>query len=147
MENLDNLDDIKIAAELRTVISRLMKVLRRETSNKEGLSLTERSTLFLIYQSTIILPSELAAIEKVTTQSMSQIINKLLQLDYINKTVSGQDKRKTLITLTSAGKEIVERIKKEREEWLAKTINVKISSEEKELLAKSIDVLKKLVEN
>lgn len=147
MENLDNLDDIKIAAELRTVISRLMKVLRRETSNKEGLSLTERSTLFLIYQSTIILPSELAAIEKVTTQSMSQIINKLLQLDYINKTVSGQDKRKTLITLTSAGKEIVERIKKEREEWLAKTINVKISPEEKEVLAKSIDVLKKLVEN
>jgi DNA-binding MarR family transcriptional regulator len=147
MHNLDNLDDIKIAAELRTVISRLMKVLRRETSNEEGLSLTERSTLFLIYQSTIILPSELAAIEKVTNQSMSQIINKLLELGYINKTSSTQDKRKILITLTSAGKEIVERIKKEREEWLAKTINVKISSEEKVLLAKSIDVLKKLVEN
>jgi DNA-binding MarR family transcriptional regulator len=89
----------------------------------------------------------LAAIEKVTSQSMSQIINKLLKLNYINKTDSIQDKRKTLITLTSAGKEIVERIKKEREEWLANTINAKISTEDKELLAKAIDVLQKLVEN
>src|SRR4051812_10563503 len=143
---MSNLDDIKIASELRTVISRLNKVLRRETSNKEGLSLTERSTLFIIYQNTIVLPSELAAIEKVTSQSMSQIINKLLNLGYINKTDSIQDKRKTLITLTSGGKEIVERIKKEREEWLANTINAKITTEEKEILAKSIDVLQKLVE-
>ncbi len=146
MENQHNLDDSKIASELRTVISRLMKVLRRETSNKEGLSLTERSTLFLINQHSIILPSELAAIEKVTSQSMSQIVNKLLKLEYINKTSSRQDKRKTFITLTSAGREIVERIKKEREEWLAHTINAKITTEDKEVLAKSIDVLKKLVD-
>ncbi len=143
---MDNLDDIKIAAELRTVVSRLMKVLRRETSNEEGLSLTERSTLFLIYQSTIILPSELAAIEKVTSQSMSQIINKLLKMECINKTSSNQDKRKTYITLTSTGRDIVERIKKEREAWLANTINAKISTEEKEILAKSLDVLKKLTD-
>ncbi len=146
MENLDNLDDIKIAGELRTVISRLMKVLRRETSNEENLSLTERSTLFLIQQNTLILPSELAAIEKVTSQSMSQIINKLLKLEYVNKTSSSKDRRKTFITLTAKGNEIVERIKKEREAWLANTINAKISSEEKETLARSIDVLKKLTD-
>lgn len=143
---MDNLDDIKIAAELRTVISRLMKVLRRETSNDENLSMTERSTLFLIQQSTIILPSELAAIEKVTSQSMSQIINKLLTLEYVNKTSSSKDRRKTFITLTSKGNEIVERIKNEREAWLANTINTKISTEEKEVLAKSIDVLKKITD-
>nr|MBP9095463.1 winged helix DNA-binding protein [Ignavibacteria bacterium] len=91
-------------------------------------------------------PSELAAIEKVTSQSMSQIVNKLLKLEYINKTSSRQDKRKTFITLTSAGREIVERIKKEREEWLAHTINAKITTVDKEVLAKSIDVLKKLVD-
>jgi DNA-binding MarR family transcriptional regulator len=85
MENQHNLDDSKIASELRTVISRLMKVLRRETSNKEGLSLTERSTLFLINQHSIILPSELAAIEKVTSQSMSQIVNKLLKWNTLIK--------------------------------------------------------------
>lgn len=143
---MDNLDDIKIASELRTIISRLMKVLRRETSNKEGLSLTERSTLFLIYNNTIMLPSELAAIEKVTSQSMSQIINKLEKMECINKTSSSQDKRKTYITLTSAGKDIVERIKKEREEYLANTINKKISTEEKETLAKALDVLQKLID-
>ena len=147
MENLDNLTDIKIAAELRTVVSRLMKVLRRETSNEERLSLTERSTLFLVHTNAMVLPSELAAIEKVTSQSMSQILNKLIKLDYINKTSSTADKRKTYITLTPTGKQIVERIKKEREEWLANTINAKITVEEKEILAKSIDILTKLTES
>jgi DNA-binding MarR family transcriptional regulator len=146
MENSHSFNDSKIASELRTVISRLMKVLRRETSNEEKLSLTERSTLFLVHYNTIILPSELAAIEKVTSQSMSQIINKLLKMGYINKTSSRDDKRKTYITLTSAGKEIVERIKKEREAWIANTINAKISDKEKEILAQSIDILKKLVD-
>ncbi len=68
------------------------------------LSLTESSTLALIYQYSEILPSELAVMEKVTTQSMSQNINKLLELGYIKKTSSKTDKRKVIITSTTSGK-------------------------------------------
>ena len=143
---MENFDNSALGVELRATISRLVKVLRRETSNKEGLSLTERSTLFLIYQHTIILPSELAVIEKVTSQSMSQIINKLLRLGYINKTCSSQDRRKTYITLTSEGKELVERVKREREEWLTNAISTNTNNEEKEILAKSIEILKKFID-
>lgn len=143
---MENTENSTLGVELRATISRLVKVLRKETSNKEGLSLTERSTLFLIYQNTLILPSELAVIEKVTSQSMSQIINKLLRLGYINKTASAQDRRKTYITLTTQGKELVERVKREREEWLANTIALKTNDDEKEILLKSIDILKKFID-
>ena len=58
--------NIEIAANLRVVIARLVKILRNEIKNEELLSLTERSTLALVHQYSEILPSELAALEKVT---------------------------------------------------------------------------------
>ncbi len=115
-------DAAEIAANLRVVISRLVKILRSEIKNDELLSLTERSTLALVYQYSAILPSELAAMEKVTSQSMSQIINKLLSQGYIKKTPSKKDKRKVIITITAAGKKSIEKKRLEKQEWLAQSI-------------------------
>jgi DNA-binding MarR family transcriptional regulator len=139
-------DDNEIAANLRVVISRLVKILRSEIQNDELLSLTERSTLALVYQSTEILPSELAAKEKVTSQSMSQIINKLLEHGYIKKTPSKKDKRKVIITITAAGKKSIEKKRQEKQEWLAQSIFEKTTQKEKEILVKAIKVLTKLVD-
>ncbi len=139
-------DENEIAANLRVAISRLVKILRSETRGDELLSLTERSTLVLIYQSTGTLPSELALIEKVTNQSMSQIINKLVGLGLIKKTSSKADRRKVIITITKAGKKFVEIKRHEKQEWLAKAINEKATQKEKEILMNAIKVLTKLVD-
>ena len=136
----------EIAANLRIVISRLIKILRKEINNDESLSLTENSTLALIDQHEDILPSELAAIEKVTTQSMSQIINKLLKHCFIKKTPSKKDKRKVIITITPMGRRSLEQKRNERQEWLAKTISEKTTQKEKEVLMNAIKVLTKLVD-
>jgi DNA-binding MarR family transcriptional regulator len=114
--------DIEIAARLRTVLHRLIKLLRRETRNESDLSLTERSTLSSLYQHSELASSELAQLEKVTTQSMSQVINHLFELQYIHKTPSGDDKRKTLLSLTPAGKATVEERRQEKQEWLARAL-------------------------
>ena len=42
--------DIEVAGALRTVMTRLIKLLRRETKDEAQLSLTERSTMGLLYQ-------------------------------------------------------------------------------------------------
>lgn len=139
-------DNNEIAANLRVVISRLVKILRNETKNDEFLSLTERSTLALVYQNIEILPSELASIEKVTSQSMSQIINKLLKHSFLKKTSSKTDKRKVIITITSNGKKYVEKKRNEKQEWLAHSIFEKTTQREKEVLIKAIKVLTKLVD-
>jgi DNA-binding MarR family transcriptional regulator len=139
-------NDNEIAANLRVVISRLVKILRNEIKNDEMLSLTERSTLALVYQSSEILPSELAVMEKVTNQSMSQIINKLLELGYIKKTSSKTDKRKVIITVTSGGKKFIEKNRHEKQEWLARSIFEKTTQKEKEVLVSAIKVLTKLVD-
>jgi len=138
--------DAEIAANLRAVIHRLVKLLRKHTRNDEMLSLTERSTLSLIYQHGQILPSELAQIEKVSTQSISQVINRLAETEYIFRTQDEQDKRKVLIALTPSGKEYIERHRQEKQEWLAHMLHEKISPAEKETLAAAMAILSKLLD-
>jgi DNA-binding MarR family transcriptional regulator len=143
---MPEINDNEIASGLRTAMSRLVKVLKYEVKHDESLSLTERSTLVLVYQHPKMLPSELAAKEKVTSQSMSQIINKLSDIGYIKKTPSIKDKRKVIITITSKGKEFVELKRNKTSEWLAKAISDKTTTEEKETLMRAITILTKLVD-
>ncbi len=144
---MEAIDDNEIAANLRVVLSRLIKILRSEVKQDGLLSLTERSTLGLVNQHTEILPSELAAIEKVTAQSMSQIINKLLELGFIKRTSSKTDKRKVIITITAAGRKSIEKKRSETQEWLAKSLVEKTTQKEKETLINAIKVLTKLVDS
>ena len=105
MENTQNSQ--QLASDLRTVITRLIKKLRNKSTTSEKLSLTERSTISLLDRHRELLPSELAAMEKITTQSMSQILNHLLELGYIVRRVSPTDKRKVIISLSKAGQHIL----------------------------------------
>jgi DNA-binding MarR family transcriptional regulator len=139
-----NIDNKELAVNLKRTMSRLVKIMRREMRKDEIFSLTELSTLGLIYRHSGIIPSELAAREKVTNQSMSQIIKKLSNHSYIKKKRSRKDKRKTLLTITSEGREYVElRVHKKRE-WLATAIIENTTQSEREVLQKTVSILRKL---
>jgi DNA-binding MarR family transcriptional regulator len=140
------INDNELASRLRMLMSRLLKVIRTEVRHDELLSLTERSTLSMVYQYSEILPSELAAKEKVTSQSMSQIINKLSHHGYIEKTPSTEDKRKVIITITSKGKEFIDLKRHKSQEWLEKAISEKTTEAEKEILLRAITILTKFVD-
>lgn len=138
--------DIEIATALRTTIGRLVKLMRRETRNESQLSLTERSTMGLLYPDSRLAPSEIARIEKVTTQSMSQVINHLVELEYISRTPDGADKRKTILRLTDTGRRRVESARQEKAEWLAQMLYQRITPQEKEILMESINILAKIID-
>jgi len=138
--------DLQLASDLRTVVTRLIKKLRKETVTGQQLSLTERSTLSLLHQHKALLPNELASMEKITNQSMSQILSHLLELGYISRTASATDKRKVLISLTTAGEKILLQVRSERDEWLANAIKNTCTSEEEALIKKAIGPLTKLVD-
>jgi len=136
----------KIAGNLRTVLHRVVKILRRETRNDAELSETERSTLGMLYNHRELLPSDIAKMEKVSTQSVSQVVNHLFELNYIYKNPSTEDKRKVLLSLTPAGKAFVEQRRKDKQEWLAHALHEKVSPEEKAQIVAALKVLKKLVD-
>jgi len=138
--------DILLASELRTVVTRLIKKLRKQSSTADKLSLTERSIIALLDKHVELLPNELAAMEKITTQSMSQILSKLQQMDLIKRRISETDKRKAIITLSDLGRTLLNQIRNERNEWLNKALEATCTTEEKELLKRAIGPLTKLVD-
>jgi DNA-binding MarR family transcriptional regulator len=148
MENTTPILDrnIEVAAALRTVIHRLVKLLRRETHGEGQLSLTERSVMGSLYRNADLPPTTLAQLEKVSTQSMSQIINHLYELELIDKTPSGEDKRMVLLSLTPTGKTYVEDARQRKEEWLAHALQQKVSAGEKDILMEAMKILTKIIE-
>jgi len=143
---MDVTNQHQYVSELRTVVARLIKKLRKESITGQHLSLTERSTMFLLFQHHELLPSELASMEKITNQSMSQILNHLLELGYIIRTDSETDKRKVIISLTPAGEKILLQVRNERDEWLTKAIEATCTTDEQELLKRAIIPLTKIVD-
>ncbi len=138
--------DLQLASDLRTVLTRLIKKLRSKSSTSGELSLTERSTIALLDQHRELLPNELAAMEKITTQSMSQILNHLSELGLITRRVSETDKRKAIISLSKTGRDILYKVRNERDEWLNSAIAQTCSVKEQELLRRALVPLTKLVD-
>ncbi|PWK79587.1 DNA-binding MarR family transcriptional regulator [Mucilaginibacter oryzae] len=138
--------ETQLASELRFVIGRLSKKIRRNTETAGKLSLTERSTMALIFQYGEILPNELASMEKITTQSMSQVLNNLLNLGLINRRISELDKRKVIISLSEEGRNLIYKSRSEKDEWLNRALEATCTAEEQEILKKALAPLAKLVE-
>jgi len=137
---------LQLASDLRMVVARLTKKLRSQSTTSGEMSLTERSTLVLLDRHKELLPSELAAMEKITTQSMSQVLNHLLELGYIVRKASETDKRKVLISLSKAGQHILNKVRNERDEWLNKALQATCTAKEQEILRRAIAPLTKLVD-
>jgi len=137
--------DIQFASDLRSTITRLVKKLRKESPTGQQLSLTERSTMAQLYQNKAMLPSELAANEMITNQSMSQVLNHLSELGYITRTASETDGRKVNISLSELGEHTLQQFRHERDEWLADTIAHVCTPEELELLKQALVPLGKII--
>lgn len=139
-------DTHHLAAELRTIVSRLVKKLRSHSQTHSALSLTERSVVKLLAQHQQLLPSELAAQEKVTTQSMSQILNHLSELGYITRQLSATDRRKVFISLSEAGQAVIPTVRQETDEWLHQALQATCTAEELATLHLALPILAKMVD-
>ncbi|NML63835.1 MarR family transcriptional regulator [Hymenobacter sp. RP-2-7] len=135
-----------LATDLRTVVTRLVKKLRTHSPSREQLSLTERSVVRLLDQHPHLLPSELAAREKVTTQAMSQILRHLAARGYLTRQPSPTDRRKVLVALAPAGRALLRAARQERDEWLHQTLQQTCSAAELACLQQALPILSKLVD-
>lgn len=135
-----------LATEMRTIVTRLIKRLRKQSATGRTLSLTHRSTLALLDEHGELLPNELASMEKITNQSMSQVLAHLGELGYISRRTAEDDKRKSIISLTPDGAATLRQVRSERDSWLYKAISSTCSEEEVEILRKAMIPLKRILE-
>lgn len=135
-----------LAAQLRPLLARLIRKLRKLSPANEQLSQSERSVLVLLDQHQQLLSAELAVMEKMTPQSMGQLLQHLATLDLIIRTPSDSDKRKIHISLSAAGKERIQKVRRERDEWLSKAIAQVCTKEEQAILQAALVPLARLVD-
>jgi len=137
----------ELSSSLRAVISALHKGLRKQLYSVDTYSMTELETIKHLAKNTSLLPSELAALTRIKTQSMSQILNKLEKQEVIKRTTSTEDKRKVYISLTDSGVKFVEKARYDRDEWLKELIENSLSEDEKKQLTEALPLLHKLIEH
>ena len=137
----------ELSSSLRAVISALHKGLRKQLYSVDTYSMTELETIKHLAKNASLLPSELAALTRIKTQSMSQILNKLEKQEVIKRTTSTEDKRKVYISLTDSGVKFVEKARYDRDEWLKELIENSLSEDEKKQLTEALPLLHKLIEH
>jgi len=136
----------EIAAKLRSTVTRLTRQLRKQNVSSE-FSNAELLTMSLLEQHGKMLSTELAEMERVSKQAISQIINRLFDAKCVERYPSKEDKRKVFIGLTKLGEKHIIASRRVKEEWLVQTMEKIFSSEEITLIQAFLPLLSRLVEH
>ena len=114
-------DPVTVANELRPVLLRLARELRRET---EQLGITSRqgTLLWLIRLNPGLSLRELAAEERISAPALSGHVDRLEKAGLIARVRDEEDRRRVGLTLTEDGERLLRRLRARRTTWLAERL-------------------------
>jgi DNA-binding MarR family transcriptional regulator len=141
VRDLRHLDLDTLPTELRVVLGRLMRRLRGE----HRFPLTQASVLGWLDRDGPRSIGELAAIESVRPQSMSQTICELEAEGLIERRADQRDGRRSQIALTARGRKALDADRAAREGWLGKEIG-EFTPDEQEILREAVSLLNRLAD-
>ena len=133
-----------LAEELRPLLLRLARELRRET---EALGVTSRQVtlLWLVRDRPGLSLRELAAEERISAPSLSGHIDRLETADLLRRVRSSDDRRRVGLELTDRGRTLLKRVRARRTTWLAERLGA-LDEDERDRLADALPALSALLE-
>src|ERR1700755_1592490 len=115
--------DVGLATALRISVSRLARRLRGERAApgtpESELSDTQFAALSALERHSAMTPGELAEHEKVQPPSMTRVIAVLEERGLVLRAPHATDRRQVVLTVTPAGRSVVQLVRRRREAWLA----------------------------
>jgi DNA-binding MarR family transcriptional regulator len=143
MVNEVTIDATALANELRPVLLRLARELRKET---EQLGVTSRQVtlLWLIRLSPGLSLRELAAEEGISAPALSGHVDRLEKAGLIARTRDEADRRRVGLTLTEEGDKLLRRVRARRTTWLADRLRG-LDDDEIAALGRAIEPLGRLL--
>jgi DNA-binding MarR family transcriptional regulator len=132
-----------LANRLRPVLLRIARELRREIHTL-GVTSGQVTLLVQIKRSPGITASELAERERISAPGMSGHISRLETATLIERT-RATDRRRIGLTLTPAGEQVLEDVRRKRTAWLAERLKG-LSPEERDTIEAALPALEKLLE-
>ena len=134
----------EIAEELRPVILRIGRRLRRETEEL-GVTSHQATLLWLVRSRPGLSLRELAQAEGISAPSLSAHVDRLEALGLIRRVRSSDDRRRVGLELTSEGRTTLRRVRARRTTWLANRLG-RLSDDDRERIESALPALGSLLE-
>ncbi len=132
-----------IAADLRPVLLRLARELRKETEQL-GITARQATLLWLVKRSPGLSLAELAAEEGISPPALSGHVDRLERAGLIERVRSSEDRRRVGLRLTEEGARLMRRVRARRTTWLADRLRT-LEPTELEAIEAAIPALQRLV--
>ena len=132
-----------VAAELRPVLLRLARELRKETEQL-GITARQATLLWLVKRSPGLSLAELAAEEGISPPALSGHVDRLERAGLIERVRSTEDRRRVGLRLTDDGSRLLRRVRARRTTWLSGRLGT-LSPAELEAVGDAIPALRRLL--
>ena len=133
-----------VATELRPVLLRLARELRKETEQL-GVTARQATLLWLVKRSPGLSLAELAAEEGISAPAMSGHVDRLERAGLLERVRSSDDRRRVGLRLTDDGERLMRRIRARRTTWLADRLK-SLEPAELEAIEVAVPALMQLLE-
>jgi DNA-binding MarR family transcriptional regulator len=139
--------DTALATAMRISINRLARRLRVERLGLGGtetvISDIQLAALAALERHESMTPGELAEHEKVQPPSMTRVIAVLEERGLVKREPHATDRRQVILTVTADGRDLVQRVRRRREAWLAQRLQ-ELTPDERQILRAAGPILEKL---
>lgn len=129
----------ELSTELRMATFRLSRRLRAEKADN-ALSDAQLAVLGVLYRRGARTLTELAEAERVSAPSMNRTVNCLEESGHVARTADEIDRRRTNITLTDTGHDVVGETLSKRDAWLTTRLR-ELSKEDRAVLARAAELM------
>ena len=133
-----------VATELRPVLLRLARELRKETEQL-GVTARQATLLWLVKRSPGLSLAELAAEEGISAPAMSGHVDRLERAGLLERVRSSDDRRRVGLRMTDDGERLMRRVRARRTTWLADRLK-SLEPAELEAIEVAVPALMQLLE-
>ena len=134
---------VRAASDVRVVFSRLRRRMK-ESYDTEGLTPSQTSALSRLSKDGPKSASDLAAEERVRPQSMAATLSVLDERGLIQRRPDPDDGRRQLLSLSTAGRDLLDDKRRASEEWLARALQDRCTEPERQTLIEALALLERL---
>jgi DNA-binding MarR family transcriptional regulator len=132
-----------VAADLRPVVLRLARGLRKETEQL-GITARQATLLWLIRRNAGLSLAELAAEEDISPPALSGHVDRLEAAGLVERVRSDADRRRVGLRLTDEGSQLLRRVRARRTTWLAERMR-SLTPDELEAIEAALPALHRLI--
>ena len=122
MVNVVTVSPELVAADLRPILLRLARELRKETEQL-GITARQATLLWLIRLNPGLSLAELAAEEGISPPALTGNVDRLERAGLIERIRSSEDRRRVGLRLTDEGSQLMRRVRARRTTWLVSRLN------------------------